>query len=85
MAQQPLVGQCLLTLEASRSHSRHGTIGRIPLDEWSAQRRDLYLAKHNSQETDIHGPGKIQTHNPNKRAAADPDFRAHRHSHRPAT
>jgi len=28
MAQKPLVGQCLLTFEASRSNSRHGTIGR---------------------------------------------------------
>jgi len=29
---------------------RHTTLGRSPLDEWSASRRDLYLT------TDIHGP-----------------------------
>jgi len=27
---------------------RHTTLGRIPLDEWSAHRRDLYLTRHNS-------------------------------------
>jgi hypothetical protein len=78
MAQQPLVGQGLLLIEASRSHSfRHITLGRTPLDEWSARRRDLYLTTHNthSQETDIHTPGGIRTRNPNKRAAADPHLR----------
>jgi hypothetical protein len=33
MAQQPLVGQGLLNVEASRSHFRHTTLGRTPLDE----------------------------------------------------
>jgi len=28
-----------------------------------------------SQETDIHAPGVIRIHNPNKRAAADPRLR----------
>jgi hypothetical protein len=42
-AQQPIVGQGFLTVEASRSHSfRHTTLGRAPLDEWSARRRDLW-------------------------------------------
>ena len=27
---------------------RHTTIGRTPLDEWSARRRDLYLTTHNA-------------------------------------
>jgi hypothetical protein len=27
---------------------RHATLGRIPLDEWSAWRRDLYLTTHNT-------------------------------------
>jgi len=26
---------------------RHTTVGRTPLDEWSARRRDLYLTTHN--------------------------------------
>ena len=28
---------------------RSTTVGRTPLDKWSARRRDLYLTKHNSQ------------------------------------
>jgi hypothetical protein len=32
-----------------------------------------------SQETDIHDPGGIRTHNPSKRAAADPRFRPRGH------
>ena len=50
---------------------RHTTLGRTPLDEWSAQNKDLYL--HNTQhwqETDIHASGRIRTHNSSKRAAA---------------
>ena len=27
---------------------RHTTVGRTPLDEWSARRRDLYLTTHNT-------------------------------------
>jgi len=40
-AQQPPVGLGLLIAEVSKSHS--DTLGRIPLDEWSARRRDSYL------------------------------------------
>ena len=32
---------CMITL-------RHTTVGRTPLDEWSARRRDLYLTTHNT-------------------------------------
>jgi hypothetical protein len=55
---------------------RHTTLGRTPLDEWSARRKDRYL--HNtqhSQKTDIHAPGGIRTLNPSKRAAVDPYLR----------
>jgi hypothetical protein len=53
VAQQPIVGQGLI-IEASWWHSiTHNTNGRAPLDEWSAQRRDLYLTTH--------GTHKIQT------------------------
>ena len=44
---------------------RHTTLGRTPLDEWSARRRDHYL--HNtqrSQQTDIHAPRKIRSCDP---------------------
>jgi len=37
MAQQPLVGQDLLIIVASRSHTAtKTTVGTIPVDEWSA-------------------------------------------------
>jgi hypothetical protein len=29
---------------------RHTTLGRTPLDEWSARRRDLYLTTHNTHK-----------------------------------
>jgi hypothetical protein len=48
----------------------HTILGRTPLDELSAQRRD---DTQHSQETDIHAG--IQTHNPSKRAAEDPRLR----------
>jgi hypothetical protein len=51
MAQQPLVGQGLLIVETSRSHSvGHTTLGRTPLGEGSARRRDLYLTTHNTHK-----------------------------------
>jgi len=61
MAQQPLVSHPLHIIEVSRSHSdissavclvtiRHTTLGRNPLEEWSARRRDLYLATHNTHK-----------------------------------
>ena len=47
---------------------RRTTVGRTPLDEWSARRRDLYLT---TLTTDIHAPGGIRTHNLKRRAAED--------------
>ena len=44
-----LVGQGLLTVEASGLHSRHATLGMAPLDEWTARCRHPYLTTH-----DIH-------------------------------
>jgi hypothetical protein len=40
---------------------RRSTVGRTPLDEWSAPRRDLYLTTQRSQQTNTHAPGGIQT------------------------
>ena len=45
---------------------RHTTLGRTPLDEWSACHRDLYLTKHNTHKRDNHDPGGIWIHNPSK-------------------
>jgi hypothetical protein len=63
-------------VEVSWSHT---TVGRTPLDEWSARRRDNLTTHNTSQETDIHAPGGIRTHNPSNRAAEDPRLRAHGH------
>jgi len=56
------------------------TVGRTPLDEWSARRRYLYLAKHNTtdRQTDINAPGGIRTHNLSRRAAAEPHLKTAR-------
>jgi hypothetical protein len=52
--EKPLVGQGVLIIEVSRSHSpRHTTLGRTPLYEWLARRRDLYLSTHNTRKKQI--------------------------------
>jgi hypothetical protein len=56
---------------------RHTTLGRTPLDEWWARRRDLYLTTRNTHK--IHAPGGIRTHKPSKRTAADPRLRPRGH------
>ena len=35
---------------------RRTTVGRTPLDEWSARRRDLYLTKHNTHNRQTSTP-----------------------------
>ena len=35
---------------------RRSTVGRIPLDEWSARRRDLYLTTHDTHNRQISVP-----------------------------
>jgi hypothetical protein len=63
------------------THFRHTTVGRTPLDEGPARRRDLYLTTLTS---DRHpAPGGIRTHDPSKRAAEDPRLRPHGHWDRP--
>jgi len=48
------------------------TVGRTPLDEWSARRRNLYLTTQDTHHRqDIHAPGGIWTHNLSRRAAVD--------------
>jgi hypothetical protein len=85
MAQKPPVGQSVL-IEASRSHSlKHTTVGRTPLDEGLARRRDFYLTIHNTHNRQTFMPptGWIRTCNPNRRAAADPRLRPRGHLDRP--
>jgi len=51
MALWPDAVHHLLIVEVSRSYTT--TFGRIPLDEWSARRRDLYLTKRNPHNRPI--------------------------------
>ena len=42
---------------------RRTTVGRTPLNEWSARRRDLYLTTHDTHNRQISKPpGGIRTH-----------------------
>jgi hypothetical protein len=51
---------------------RFTTVGRTPLDELSARRKDLYMTTHNNHIRQTFMPLRgIRTHNPNKRGAAD--------------
>jgi hypothetical protein len=51
LAGEPPVGQDLFFIEALRSHLvRHITLGRTPLHEWSARRREFCLTEYNTQE-----------------------------------
>jgi hypothetical protein len=80
IVQQPLVDQGFFTDQASQSHSiRHTTLGRTPLDEWSACSRDLYLTTQTLYKTNIHAVGWIRTCISCKRAAADPNLTPRSH------
>ena len=49
---------------------RRSTVGRTPLDEWSARRKDLYLTTHDTgKRTNIHALGGIRTHDLSRWAA----------------
>jgi hypothetical protein len=49
---------------------RHTTLGRTPLDEWSAH-AETSTWQHTTLTTDIHACAGIRTRHPSKRAAAD--------------
>ena len=68
IVQQPLMGQGLLFIEASRSHSDTPySVGLL-----SPTQRPLLENAQHSGETDIHDPDGIRTSNPSKRTVADP-------------
>ena len=48
VAQQPYSGLGRLIVEVFEITHRHTTLGRTPLDEGPARRRDLYLTTHNT-------------------------------------
>jgi hypothetical protein len=67
-----LVGQGLLIVEASRSHSDTPHSVNSPGRVISPSQRFLPNNTQHLQETDIHIPGGIRTNNPTKQAAEDP-------------
>jgi hypothetical protein len=60
---------------------RHTTLGRTPLDEWSARRRDVYLT-YNTHNRHIHASDRSRTPNPSKTAASKPHLRRRGHRDR---
>jgi len=56
---------------------RYTPLGKTPLYEWSARRRDLRLTTHNSHKR--HDRGGIRPRNPSKPAAAEPRLRPRGH------
>jgi len=72
MAQQSPVGQGLLLIEASRSHSDTPySVGLL----WTIDQPYPVTCTgttHKSQEADLNSHGGIRTRNPSKREAADP-------------
>ena len=62
-------------------HTRRTTVGRTPLDEWSARRRDLW--QHTTlNRTNIHAADGIRTHNLSRWAAVDLRLRPRGHWNR---
>jgi hypothetical protein len=70
MAQHRLVGQGFLIVEDSRSYSDSVKV-LLTNDQPDAET----TLQHTTLTRDIHATGGIRTHNPSKRAAADPRFR----------
>ena len=85
VALRPNVGHGLHILEVSTSHTqRRTTVGRTPLDEGLARRRNHYLTTHNTDKRqDTQASGGIRTHNPSKWAAADRHLIPRGHRGRP--
>jgi hypothetical protein len=80
----PVYCRCIRLLLQLITFSDIYTLGMTPLDERSARRRGLNLCNvQHSQQTNIHAPGRIQTHDPIKRAALDPRLRPRGHRDRP--
>jgi len=79
MAVQPLVGQALLTVEASRlysdTHSRWDSSGGVV----GLSQKPVPDNTQHSQETDVIAPRVIRTRSPTKREAADPRLRPRGH------
>ena len=79
MAQYPLMGQGFLINEASRTHSdAPRPVGLL----WASDQPDTQTStlQYTTLTRDRHPcPDRIRTHNPSKRAAADPHLRSRGH------
>jgi len=82
--QQPLVDQGLLIIQPPWPQSgTHTTIGRTPLDEWSARHSAHYLTTHNTHNRKTSMPPvRFKQAIPSKRATADPRLRPRGHRDR---
>ena len=70
MAQEPLVGQGLLIIEASRPDSYTPySVGILWTNDQFHSEISIPDKKQHSQETDIPVPGRIRTRNPSERAS----------------
>ena len=80
IGRKPLVGQGASLSRLHYHTQTHTTLGRTPLYEWSARRRDLYLTTHNTHKGQTYMPlGGIRTRNLSRWAAADPHLRQRGH------
>jgi len=81
MTQHSLVGQGLIIIEDSRSHSvLETTVDRTPLDEWSVRRRHLYLKTKNPHKRQTSMPPAIFEHKfPASEKTPDPRLRPRGH------
>ena len=81
MAQYHIVGQGLLIIQASRSHSdTQLSVGIL----WTSDKPDTETSTkkkntQHSQETDIQAPGGTRTHNPIKRGTTAPGLKPRGH------
>jgi len=78
MVLQSELRQILLIIEASWSHSDISQLLRLLCESDKPDAENSDNTQH-TQQTDTHAPGRIQTHNPSKRAAANPYLRQHGH------
>jgi len=83
MAQEPLMGQGLLIIEASWLRADNPPlIGLLWTNEKPDAETSTWQHATHTTERDIHAPCRIRTHNPNKRAATDSRLRQHGHWNR---
>jgi hypothetical protein len=78
MAQQPIVGQGLLIIKGSLSHSNTPhSVGLLWKRDGPVSANSIW--HHITQQIDIHAPGGLRTRSPNKLAAKDPHLRPRGH------